>query len=251
MSYARLILIAVLTISLSGIGVDLYTPSMPAIAQDFMTRVALVKMTIPMYLIGFAIGQLFFGTLSDVYGRKGMLQVGLIIFILVSCFAPFTKNIHVLMLIRSIQGFGAASASVISKAMLADKLQGKKKLAVAASYLTIAWACCTIIAPVIGGYLQDYFHWQANFYFYSIYTFLIFVVIWLYFQETIAIKTTAHPYSLFTSIKEIVSHRVFLGGSLSLGFGYSIIIIFNVAGPFLIQDSDSHQLNGNSIAAQY
>lgn len=236
MNLKLLIFITLYIITLSGIGVDLYTPSMPAIAKEFQVHVALVKLTLSSYLIGFAVGQVTFGTLSDSFGRKKALLSGLLLFIIVSFIAPFTKNVYMLMLIRVLQGLGAASASVIAKAILSDSLSGKQ-LAIGSSYLTTVWACGPIIAPVIGGYFQYYFGWRANFYFYAIYTFLLFLTVTYLYQETNKNFLPLHLPTITRNFKEILSHRIFVGGVLSLGLGYSLIIIFNIAGPFLIQNT--------------
>ncbi len=229
-----LIFITLFTVTISGIGVDLYVPSLPAIADAFRVPGAYAKLTVSTYFIGFAIGQLCFGVLSDVLGRKHTLSTGIFLFIIASLIAPFSPNITTLWILRGVQGIGAAACSAISKTLFADTLKGKK-LVIAFSYLSLAWGVGPIVAPVIGGYLQFYFNWQANFYFYAIYSGALLLTVLFFLKETHHQRTLFKPKLLSKKFKTIMSHKAFVGGIIALGTSYAMIVVFNVVGPFLIQ----------------
>lgn len=233
----RLLLIMVLMlIPLSGLGVDLYTPSLPAIASQFSITETLAKMTISLYLIGFSVGQITFGTVSDIFGRRYTLIAGLMLFVGASLGAAMTNDINMLYVMRALQGVGAASASAIAKTLLTDTLEGKE-LTIAATYMSIAWAVGPIIAPMIGGYLQFYYNWHANFLFYTAYSSVLLVLAIFYLIETHPKhkRTQLDMKTIFSNYKDILSHRQFVGGIMMLGLGYGTIIIFNIVGPFLVQ----------------
>lgn len=234
MNKTLLVFIALFAVTIGGIGVDLYAPSLPWIAQYMNVNHALAKYTVTTFLIGFAAGQLLFGVFSDLYGRKWILVAGILIFMLSSLTAAFSPNIYILMMLRCVQGFGAASCSAVSKTLLTDSLQGNS-LHKAMTSLSMAWAIGPIISPVIGGYLQHHFNWQANFYFYTAYSFVLMCVVLLLLKETLKIKVESKAAVIVAHYLDILKHRVFISGILVLGLSYSLLIAFNVMGPFLIQ----------------
>jgi MFS family permease len=111
---------AALLNGIAGIVVDLYAPSLPQIAYDFNTTVMAAQATISTTVIGYALGQLFFGILCDWRGRKASIIIGLIIFALSSILAGFSPSIQVLLMARVIQGFAAGACQVVARAILVD-----------------------------------------------------------------------------------------------------------------------------------
>lgn len=231
-----LLFLTLILIPLSGLGVDLYTPSLPAISTHFHVSPALTKLTISMYLVGFSLGQFIFGTFSDIYGRRPVLLIGLMFFIVGSFIATFIDNIYILFTIRILQGLGAAAASVICKALLTDTLKDHK-LDIAMNYLTIVWGLGPIVAPLIGGYLQFYYSWHANFYFYTLYSSFLFLSVFFLLKETIKTKMKFYFPDILRNYITLVSHPLFFGCTIMLGIGYSLILVFSILGPFLIQDT--------------
>ena len=227
--------IALFAITISGIGVDLLAPSLPAISTFFQVPDAYAKMTIGIYFVGFGIGQFLFGIPSDSYGRKPMLIIGTILFFIASMLAPFSHNMAILLVLRGVQGIGAASCSAISKTLFADILTGKK-LAIALSYLSVVWGMGPIVAPLIGGYLQFYFDWQANFYFFSAFSGILLLTVVFFLKETHLEPTPFRPKVFAKKIKKVLSHHSYVGAIIALGIGYGMIVVFNVVGPFLIQN---------------
>jgi MFS transporter, DHA1 family, multidrug resistance protein len=231
-----LLFITLFVMTLADFGVDLYTPSLPAITHALSTTPALVKMTISIYLFGFALGQIIFGTLSDIYGRKKILLIGLGVFVVTSIAAIFVQNIYLLIILRLIQGFSAAATSVIPKALLTDTLTGKP-LAVAMSYLVVVWALSPIIAPVIGGYIQYYFNWHGNFYFYALYSGLMLITVLCFLKETNTRLIKFNLPNVVNQYKQVFRSKVFVAGMILLGCSYTLVMIFNITGPFLIQNN--------------
>lgn len=229
-----LLFLILLMAPLSGMGIDLYTPSLPALVQFFHTHPSLVKLTIVTYLIGFAVAQPIFGTLSDHCGRKKTLLLGAVLYVVASFAAIFSYNIHILLLMRLLQGIAGASISVVGKAVVSDSFEGEAAAKVF-TYYTIAWALGPIIAPAIGGYLQFYFGWQAAFYFFTTYGLILLILLIGFLPETIKHKNHFNLPLIVTNYKSMLTHGVFMSGLISMGLLYAALIVFNVVGPFLIQ----------------
>lgn len=229
----RFIILAILALApLSGIGIDLYAPSLPAIAHYFQISAALSKTTITLYLIGFGIGQVIFGCLSDSFGRKKPLIIGTAAYTLASLIIAIIPNLTTLLLLRVLQGITAASVSVTVKAINADVFEGSELVKVTTYYSAI-WSACLILAPLLGGYIQHYFNWQANFYFLTAFG-AVAVLLSSCLPETI---NTYHEFSPLQAAKnyaKLLSNKQFLSGSCSVAIGFTFMLIFSVAGPFLI-----------------
>jgi Bcr/CflA subfamily drug resistance transporter len=220
---------------LLGLGVDLYAPSLPIIANYFHTSNGLVQQTIGFYMLAFGVGHLILGVLSDIIGRRKIILASTICFIVASFAAAVSPNVYLLIIARFFQGLGAAGFGVAFKAVITDCFTGKD-LIKAMTYFTTAWALGPIVGPVIGGYLQHYFNWQADFYFFGLYGIAIFIYIFLTLPETHTNFLPPEPKQIYYSVKSVISHPIFLCGSIMLAFAYAILVLFNVVGPFLIQD---------------
>ncbi|MAZ77304.1 MAG: hypothetical protein CMF39_01325, partial [Legionellaceae bacterium] len=140
----------------TGMGIDLYAPSLPWIMKAFGTTVTLTKLTIPMFLIGYALGPIFFGTLSDTYGRKPLLYWGLLLYVF-SCFVMIVMpNIWVMLAMRIFQGAAAGSIGVAFRAMTSDTYKVGHELHKMGASIGTAWTLGPVIAPFIGSYLQHF-----------------------------------------------------------------------------------------------
>lgn len=227
-------LVILLMIPLTGAGIDIYVPSLPAITHDFGVTENLVQLTIPAYLIGYSVAQLFYGALSDAIGRKKLLIAGVIFYIITSVVAPFSHTIYTLIFIRFLQGVGISAPGVLAKAIVNDSFD-KSELPIMTNYMTIAWAIGPILAPMLGGYLQFYFNWHASFYFLALYGLLNLITIILFLPET---NKNRHPVKLSTlmqNYKTTFSSKTFIICIIALAILYAYMILFNIVGPFLVE----------------
>ncbi len=227
--------LAIISVPLSGLSIDIYVPSLPAVARDFNALPSLVQLTISIYMLGFGITQFFGGSLVDVIGRKKPFIISLFIYILVTLLIPFSPNIYYLLLFRFIQGATVACLSVPMRAVLSDLYRGKDFYKMM-NYMTLCWAIGPIIAPAIGGYLQEYFNWHAPFYFLAIYAIIVWFLNLFLLPETIAEKKIFSLKQMWFDAKTIMSHLDYIGGIICLGILWSIVILFSIVAPFLIQN---------------
>lgn len=219
-----------------GMAVDLIAPSLPAIAQGLNVSAQSAKNVIAIYLLGYAIGNFITGFLTDALGRQKLLRLSLIGFIVASLIPIIFPYIGLLLAARLLQGITIGASAVIARAIFADVLEPHELISLGTLIGTM-WGLGPVLGPVIGGYLQHFFGWQAGFYFFAIVTTIIFFLVFFIVPEThfnrhaLKIKTIKH------NLSEVLTHQLFMSLVILMGLAYSLIIVFNTLGPFLIQDT--------------
>lgn len=161
-NYFLLVLILGALSTISPFSVDMYLPAFPAIAENLNTSISQVQLSLTSYLIGIAIGQLFYGPLLDKFGRKKPLYAGLWIYIAASVGCAFTQSVDALIAMRFVQAIGGCVGMVAAQALVRD-LFPVNKIAQALALLTLVIAVSPMVAPTLGGYLTAHFHWHWMF----------------------------------------------------------------------------------------
>ncbi len=233
-------------IPLSGFATDVYIPSLPSMAADLQVSDIQVQMTLSLFLISYGIAQLFVGSLLDSFGRYKINLISLIIFALASIIIANTSSIYLIYAMRIIHGITVGAIVVSKRAFFVDVFSGDK-LKHYLSMFSIIWATAPIIAPFAGGYLQNYFGWQANFYFLAGFAIIIFILEFMFSGETIKQRMPFNLKIISTVYQEMISTASFTLGIVMLGLSYSMVMIYNMAGPFIIE----HQLGLSPIVAGY
>jgi DHA1 family bicyclomycin/chloramphenicol resistance-like MFS transporter len=161
-TFALTLLLSFLT-ALGPLSMDMYLPSLPDIGRALHAPTAQVQFTISSYLFGFAVGQIFYGPVSDRYGRKPLLLAALALYGAGTLGCAFTQSIGALTAMRFVQALGGAGAIVLARAVVRDIYSGVRagrELSLMGSITAFA----PIVAPVIGGLLQTAFGWRSSFY---------------------------------------------------------------------------------------
>ena len=222
-------------VPMTGIGIDLYAPSLPWIVMAMHTSAHLVKLTIAIYFLGYALGPLLAGTLSDIYGRRPALMVGMVLYIIVCSLIILIPNITMMLVMRFLQGVAAAFLAVTYRSIFSDAYKPGVDMQKMGASISLAWSLGPILAPFVGGYLQHYFGWQSNFIFYIVYAFMVLGMAF------ILPETNRHPVQwdikkVVRDYTNILSAPMFWGCVMCMGIVYGLIVMFNVIGPFLIQE---------------
>ncbi|RAI44537.1 multidrug effflux MFS transporter [Rhodoplanes roseus] len=160
-TFALTALLAILT-GLGPLAMDLYLPSFPDIGRTLGATPSEVQLTISFYMLGFAVGQLFFGPVSDRYGRKPVLSFALVVFCIGTLACAVAPSIETLIAARIVQGAGASGVIVLARAVVRDLYEGARaarEMALMAAIMGIA----PILAPMIGGVLEEWLGWRAGF----------------------------------------------------------------------------------------
>lgn len=239
MNTTRVILICFAMAALTQAGLVLYTPAFLEIAKQFHVSASSVEVTLTVYLLGFGASQLFYGVLSERYGRRKLVLVGMIIFSIGCSWSIFADTYFTFLLSRIIQGIGAGSCMVLSRTIFRDCFKGADYVR-SITYLTSGFAFGLGVTPVIGGHLLQFFSWRAGFVFLFICGLALLVSIYFFLPETREITVSKLPLKKFynqtaKNILFILKTKNFflcLFGGVS---AYSIIIAYNTVTPFLFQ----------------
>ncbi|AWM80167.1 hypothetical protein DKL61_07230 [Gammaproteobacteria bacterium ESL0073] len=161
----RIILILASLNAFGPIAIDLYLPSFTSMAEEFNTTSDKIQLSLSVYLIGLAAGQILYGPLTDKLGRKIPLLFGLCIFMLASLGCALATSLEWLIALRVLQALGGCAGMVISRAVVRD-LCDPKIAAKVFSQLMLVSGITPMIAPLIGSWLLQYYEtWHAIFYF--------------------------------------------------------------------------------------
>lgn len=227
-------ILAFTLVPISGFAIDVYIPSFPQMATEFHTSASNINLTMTVFLISYGISQLFVGSILDSFGRYKINLISLFIFTLSSIGIVAAKDISLIFLLRSIQGITISVIVVSKRAFLVDVYTGEK-LKHYTSMLTIIWSIAPIVAPFLGGYFQNYFGWKANFYFLALYGLIMLLCELKFSGETIHKRHKFHFKSIYNVYLNLLSTKQFSFGIIILGLSYSMVMVFGMSIPFIVE----------------
>ncbi|CAB3788366.1 Multidrug resistance protein MdtL [Paraburkholderia caffeinitolerans] len=218
--------------SAGQLAIDIYVPALPAMARYFGTSPQAIQSSVSGYMAAYALGQLVFGPIADAYGRKRVLAFGLVIYTIGCVLSLAAPNLETFVLARCLQGIGIATTNLLAKAIITDSFSGKALMHVY-TYMSITWGLAPIVAPVIGAHLQTWFGWQACLVFLLLYSLGMWAVLWRY-RETLPQPVHLEPRTLMANAGKVLASPVFQSCFLAQGLCYSILLVFNIVGPFMV-----------------
>lgn len=234
-SYNILFIVLIMAVCLSQFAADIYAPSLPAVAIHFNTSIHYVQRSMAVYMLGVAASQLVYGPLSEGFGRKPLLVIGLMIMLAGSIICLTAPHIGSLMIGRFIQGCGAGACASLWRAVFRDIFSGEA-LAQYGSYLAIFIMFIVPTAPLLGGYLQETFGWYASFVFMAFYALIALLGMLFGFKET----SKNHHMSrlkikfICKSYLTLLKSPVFMGVTCSTFLTYGAFFAWFVIGPALL-----------------
>ena len=220
----------VLLASVSMLAMNSFLPSLPGMAVHFGTTTAIMGLSVAIYLGSSAVLQILVGPLSDKIGRRPALLWSLGIFIFASFACVFAQNTIVFMILRAIQAF-AACAMVLSRAIVRDTSDTQKSASKIA-YISMGMAITPMFAPALGGFLDNWFGWRANFWMIGGVGTLIWVVTYFDQGETVPPSTQGFQKQL-KEYTELLASRRFWGYCLASAFGAGAFFAYLGGGPFV------------------
>lgn len=163
--------------------IDTYLPSFPAIGRDLAATPAELQQTLSVYFLTFAVMTLFHGTLSDSFGRRPVILASLVVYVMASLGCAAAASIGELLAFRVLQGVSAGAGMIVGRAIIRDSFSGHEAQRLM-SLVTMIFGLAPAIAPVVGGWLQSGFGWQAVFLFLAAYGLILLAVSWVCLPET-------------------------------------------------------------------
>lgn len=226
------VLILALLSALEPFSIDLYLPGFLRISQYYQTDLKAVQFSISTFLAGFAVGQLFWGALSDRYGRKWPIILSLVLFIVATAACIYAVTIEQFWIARFFQAFAGCAGVVIARAIVNEYFDSSDTMRIF-SLLAIIAGVAPIIGPVAGNFLLSYFDWQSTFI-----TLLILGVICLlsvmFFLPETKVATAAKPTGLVREFRQVLKVKTFLKYTLIGSITYSVLMIYLANAPYLI-----------------
>ncbi len=215
---------------LAQFAIDIYTPSVPAIALQFHVSLNAVQWSISIYAVGLCLSMLVYGPLSDIIGRRKPLLFGLFLMMVGSLICALSKNIETLIVGRLVQGLGAGAIAVLWRAMMRDLFSGDE-LAKYSSYLVPVIVGIMAVAPLLGGYFQHYISWRASFVFLLLYAIVSSLLILWQYKEGKLPSNKMNIATVLSSFREVLIHRVFIAYALCVFFAFAAYFSWFLIGP--------------------
>ena len=201
---------------------DLYLPALPSMGDAFSVPVALVNLTLVAFFFFYAVGTLFWGPMSDKYGRRIILLVGSSMYAIASLACALAPNVYILIAARVFQGIGAGAITAVSMALIKDCYSGKQRESILAIVQTIA-GVAPMAAPVIGAILLQFTDWRGSFWLLTL-AGLVCLVLSVLYQETLP-ANEKYEGSVFGAIGRLGT----VGKNVSFMIPCLIFSLYNLA----------------------
>jgi DHA1 family bicyclomycin/chloramphenicol resistance-like MFS transporter len=229
-----LVFFVVIFVALPPFAIDTYIPAFGNIANSLRVPVSAMAITISTYMVGFGLGMFFWGALSDRYGRRKILIIGMLVYIVSTILCSQTNSFNTLTLMRFVQGLGDSPAAVAAMAILKDCYRGQKLIKTVATMIMV-FMIAPIVAPIIGSIIiYTTGRWQDIFHFLTIYGVVLLFI-------TFIMPETHKPHkrskSLLKSFAVYIQHlhnMPFILGAMAGALGFGAMFSFISASSTLI-----------------
>jgi DHA1 family bicyclomycin/chloramphenicol resistance-like MFS transporter len=232
-TFALTALLAFLT-SFGPISVDLYLPSLPEVGRALAAPEPQVQLTISLYLVGYAIGQMVYGPVSDRFGRKPVIMTAVLIYCAGTVICLAAHAIDGLIVGRIVQAIGASGALIVTRAVVRDLYEGARA-GHQLSTMGMIMGFAPIVAPLIGGVLLTLSGWRAGFVFQLVVGALACVLVWRYLAETHRPSVTVLGV-IARNYRAVAVNPVFLANMVIGSLAYSGLFAWIAGSPFVLQE---------------
>lgn len=217
----------------SALAMNVFLPSLPAMARHFDADYSVVQLAVALYLVATAVLQLFIGPASDRFGRRPVLLICFSVFLVGTLAAMFAPTIEVLLACRILQAFSAAGM-VLSRAIVRDTV-GPDQAASKIGYVTMGMTLVPMIGPIIGGFLDELYGWQSTFLLTFAFGLTAFAIIWVDLGET-NLRPSSSLFAQVRSYPELIRSERFWGYTLTAAFTSGTFFAFLGGGPYVASE---------------
>ncbi|WP_342318670.1 multidrug effflux MFS transporter [Corynebacterium mayonis] len=218
------------------LGIDMYLPGLPTLAEDLNTTAAMTQFTITGFMVGMAVGNLLLGAISDSTGRKRPIVTASAVFFVASVLCAIAPSIEFLIAARMLQGLAGGTAMVVARAIIPDIAHGNEA-AKAFSVMMAITGFAPAIAPVVGSLLLPTFGWRGVFWLLAIINLLQVLVGVLWIKETLPVanRSAGAVRNLFPRIWLCLKRPEFVGYMLASGMGFGALFSYISGSPLVLQ----------------
>ncbi|RQX27576.1 Bcr/CflA family efflux MFS transporter [Staphylococcus warneri] len=222
--------------AIGALSIDMFLPGLPDIQNDFHTTTSNAQLTLSLFMIGLALGNLFAGPISDSIGRRKPLWISMLIYTIASLGIVFVTNIQVMIALRFIQGVTGGAASVISRAIASDMYKGKE-LTKFLSLLMLVNGVAPVIAPAIGGVILSFAVWRMVFIILTVFGVLMVIGTLTKVPESLQEdeKDSNGIREMFKNFKHLLFTPKFVLPMAIQGFSFIMLFTYISASPFIVQ----------------
>ncbi|MEV8586479.1 multidrug effflux MFS transporter [Streptomyces sp. NPDC051180] len=223
--------------ALPPLSMDMYLPALPEVTGALHAPAATVQLTLTACLAGMALGQLVVGPMSDKWGRRRPLLVGMVVYVLATAACALAPTAGLLIGCRLLQGLAGAAGIVIARAVVRDLYDGVEMARFFSTLMLISGAA-PIVAPLIGGQILRVTDWRGVFLVLTAIGVLLTAVVWRFLDETLPAERRQQGGvgAALRTMRGLLADRVFAGYMLAGGFGFAALFAYISASPFVVQE---------------
>ncbi|MFI1849812.1 multidrug effflux MFS transporter [Streptomyces sp. NPDC020480] len=223
--------------ALPPLSMDMYLPALPEVTGALSSSAATVQLTLTACLAGMALGQLVVGPMSDKWGRRRPLLVGMVIYVVATAICAFAPGVELLIAFRLLQGLAGAAGIVISRAVVRDLYDGAE-MARFFSTLMLISGVAPVAGPLLGGQILRITDWRGVFVVLTVVGVLLTLVVWRYLHETLPPEQRHRGgvgQALHT-MRGLLADRVFTGYMLAGSFAFAALFAYVSGSAFVVQE---------------
>ncbi|BBJ68375.1 Bcr/CflA family multidrug efflux MFS transporter [Enterobacter sp. 18A13] len=230
----KIVFILGLLAMLMPLSIDMYLPALPVISAQFGVPAGSAQMTLSTYILGFALGQLFYGPMADSLGRKPVILGGTLVFAAAAVACALAQTIDHLIVMRFFHGLAAAAASVVINALMRD-IYPKEEFSRMMSFVMLVTTIAPLVAPMAGGAVLVWFSWHVIFWILALAALLASAMIFFFINETLPVERRQkfHIRTTIGNFASLFRHKRVLSYMLASGFSFAGMFSFLSAGPFV------------------
>jgi DHA1 family bicyclomycin/chloramphenicol resistance-like MFS transporter len=228
----KLIIILAFMSSIAPLSTDMYLPALAHVQSSFLASEFLTQLSLASFFIAFALGQLIYGPLSDTFGRKTPLIIGILIFIASSLGCVLVDNIYIFITLRFFEALGGCAGVVIARAIVNDSFDIKDAAGVYALMMVFS-SLAPMLSPTFGGILLSYFSWQSIFAVLFMLGILLLGFIIFGLKETQPVRTKFSHQATIASYKFVLKEQIFILYSLLGAFASAVLFAYITGSSFV------------------
>lgn len=228
-----------LLIAATGVGaasLHIILPSLPRIATEFQSDYGSAQLALTVYLAAMAPAQLLYGPLSDRYGRRPLLLLGLSAYLLGTMLCVYAWSLEVLLAARAIQAFGGCSGMVLARAIVRD-VHDRERSAGLIAHITMAMSLAPMFAPAVGGWLEVYVGWRVGFLLLSAAGAATLLAAWFRLNETLPEPVPIAPRTMAVNYGLLLRSPAFIGYTMGTALATASWYAFTAGAPYLLVEA--------------